>query len=345
MRKKPRQRRKDSNKSPDFQENDYASGRKISFRNKKEDFTPVSNKSTPQQRKTTIIILLLTLILVVFFWIKPQQINILENIFKTYTIEIINNQSKTKMLKTSKEKTASIKEFLKEKKGTYGIYVYNLNDNQKYGVNEIKIFPAASVNKVPIMLAFLSQLEKKLYFLDDKYTLKSYDVQDYGTGSMRYQEPGTEYTYDKLLELSGKKSDNTAAHVISNILGAGNIYNFMEVLGLQNTSIDNNETTVQDAGTLFVLAYKGEILKTENYKNKFFSYLTDTEFEDRIPAGVPEETKVVHKIGNLEGVFNDCGIVFAENPYVLCILSENSPEEEGSLVLQQLSKMIWEFEN
>lgn len=320
--------------------------RKISFRNKKKDFNLTSKNSAPQQRKATLIILLLTLILVVFFWIKPQQINILENIFKPHTIEIISGQRKTsKTPKTAKEKTASIKEFLKEKKGTYGIYVYNLNDDQKYGVNEMKIFPAASVNKVPVMFAFLSQLEKKLYSLDDKYNLKSSDVQDYGTGSMRYQEPGTEYTYDELLELSGKQSDNTAAHVIGNILGADNIDNFLEALGLQNTSIENNETTVQDAGTLFVLAYKGEILKTENYKNKFFSYLTDTEFEDRIPAGVPEKVKVAHKIGNLEEVFNDCGIVFAENPYVICILSEDSPEEEGPPVLQQLSSIIWEFEN
>lgn len=317
--------------------------RKISFRNKEKDFTLATKNSAPQQRKTTLIILLLTLILVVFFWLKPQREYIFENIFKPYTIEIISGKNKTS--KTSKEKIASIKEFLKEKKGTYGIYVYNLNDNQKYGINEIKIFPAASINKVPVMIAFLSQLEKKLYSFDDKYNLKSDDIQDYGTGNMRYQELGTVYTYDKLLELSGKKSDNTAAHVIGNILGADNINKFIKVLGLQNTSIDNNETTAQDMGTLFVLAYKGEILKTENYKNKFFSYLTDTEFEDKIPAGVPEEIRVAHKIGNLEGVFNDCGIVFAENPYVLCILSKNSSEEEGPLVLPQLSSIIWEFEN
>lgn len=344
MRSKPRQRKKDNYKNPDFQENDFSSGRKISFRNKKKDFTSASKSQAPQQRKATLIILLITLILVVFFWLKTQQNYMWENIFKPYTIEIISSKRKT-YSKTAKEKTSLIKEFLKEKKGTYGIYVYNLNDDQKYGVNEIKIFPAASINKVPIMLAFLSQLEKKLYFLDDEYSLKSYDVQDYGTGSMHYQELGTIYTYDELLELSGRQSDNTAAYVIGNILGAGNIDKFMEVLGLRNTSIDNNETTPQDAGKLFVLAYKGEILKREKYKNKFFSYLTDTEFENRIPAGIPEKTKVAHKIGNLEGVVNDCGIVFAENPYVLCILSKNAPEEEGSLVLRELSSMIWEFEN
>jgi len=346
MRKKPRQRIKDSSKNPDFQENDFSTGRKISFRNKKTDFAADSKKSSPQQRKATLIILLLTLILVVFFWLKTQQISIFENIFKPHTIEIISGKQKaSNTSKTSKEKTDSIKEFLKDKKGTYGIYVYNLNNNQKYGINEVKIFPAASINKVPVMLAFLSQLEKELYSLDDKYSLKSFDVQDYGTGNMRYKELGTEYTYDELLELSGKISDNTAAHVIGSILGADNIDKFIEVFGLQNTSIDNNETTPLDLGTLFALTYKGEILKKEKYKNKFFYYLTNTDFEDRIPAGVPEQTKVAHKIGNLEGVFNDCGIVFAENPYVLCILSKNSSEEEGPPVLKQLSSMIWEFEN
>jgi len=123
------------------------------------------------------------------------------------------------------------------------------------------------------MLAFLSQLEKELYSLDDKYSLKSFDVQDYGTGNMRYKELGTEYTYDELLELSGKISDNTAAHVIGSILGADNIDKFIEVFGLQNTSIDNNETTPLDLGTLFALTYKGEILKKENTKINSFTTL------------------------------------------------------------------------
>ena len=45
--------------------------------------------------------------------------------------------------------------------------------------------------------------------------------------------------------------------------------------------------------------------------------LQNTMWNDRINALLPKDVKVAHKIGNFQGVCNDVGIVFAEEPYIL----------------------------
>ena len=43
----------------------------------------------------------------------------------------------------------------------------------------------------------------------------------------------------------------------------------------------------------------------------------------KIPAGVPYGIETANKTGELDYVQNDAAIVFAETPYILCVMSEN----------------------
>ncbi len=312
---------------------------------------PSKFKKPSSQRKLVSLIFLLTILAIAFFWFKDKLGQNLETFLKPATFEIVSPlipnfkaQEKNDNPQTEKELIGKISDWLKNLKGEYGIYVYSLTSNKEYGLNERKVSTAASVNKVPIMLSFYKELEKDSFSLSDKYELKKEDIQNYGTGIMQYEEPGKVYTYKELLELSGKKSDNTAAHVLGKILGFSNLKRFIKDLGLKKTSIEENKTTPKEAGSLFVMTYKDKILKTEKYKKAFFSNLTETDFEDRIPAGIPENIKIAHKIGSGERIYNDCGIIFGKHPFVLCILSREAAENEALEVIPKIAKLVWEFE-
>ena len=43
----------------------------------------------------------------------------------------------------------------------------------------------------------------------------------------------------------------------------------------------------------------------------------------KIPAGLPDGVESANKTGELDTVENDTAIVFADTPYILCIMSEN----------------------
>jgi len=300
--------------------------------------------------KVVFWFLLTTIILSGIFWFKSNFSSFWQQLMEPARYEFVNPEvvdkkllQLTRKLKTQDDVVSGIGELTRELSGTYGVYVYELEKDESYGVNDDLVFTAASVNKVPIMVALLQEIEKGRLTFEDQYGLQKKDIQDYGTGSMRYDRLGTVYTYNDLLELSGKKSDNTAAYVLSKIVGERKLGNLMASLEMKNTSIEDNITTPEEMGWLFVELYKGRLLKNE-FREKFYGYLTNTDFEDRIPMGAPDIIAVMHKIGSEIGVINDCGIVFETNPYVLCILSKNVKEAEALEVLPKISRLVWEYE-
>jgi len=71
--------------------------------------------------------------------------------------------------------------------------------------------------------------------------------------------------------------------------------------------------------------------------------LQNTEWNDRINKFLPADVKVSHKIGTFTNVYNDVGIVFASEPYVVAIMSEDIEHEVASDVIGEISKRIYDF--
>ena len=100
--------------------------------------------------------------------------------------------------------------------------------------------------------------------------------------------------------------------------------------------------TPEEAGKLWVELYQNKLI-SDGSKEKLFNSLTNTVSEDRIPAGVPEGVRVIHKFGSEAGVVNDCGIVEAKNPYVICMLSTDVNDGEAQELLVKISRVVWEW--
>ncbi len=262
---------------------------------------------------------------------------------KIISPQVVPTPTPTPTPKKTAEITDKVSDLTKNLKGEYGIYVFNLTTKQGYGVNEDEIFPAASLIKLPVFLTLYQEAEAGRIDLETKYTLKNSDKQA-GAGGMQYKPAGTVFTYRQMAELMGKQSDNTAVFVLRKILGDQKIQSTIDNLGMTKTSLSKNETSPQDLGLFFRKLYAGSIVSRE-HRDEILGYLTETFDESRIPAGVPEGTRVCHKVGTEIGIISDAGIVFSQKPFILVIMSENVKELEAKEVLPKIAKEVWEFEN
>lgn len=286
-------------------------------------------------RKPVALLFFGTILLSLLFWLKG---GIDFKGFKFFSSDKITFEKEI----NQEELLTSIKAEVTALKGTYGLYVKELENGREFGFNSDEEFTAASVNKLPVILYFYKQVEEGKLSLDEEYTLEQEDIQDYGTGTMRYEEPGKVYSYGDLARLAIKKSDNTANFVLTKIIGRKNIQAWLEELGFKKTSLEKNTTTPKETTQFLEMLYNEEIVE-EKYQEEILDLLTKTDFEDRLPKLLPEDVRVAHKIGNETGIVNDCGIVFASSPYVICILTKDVRESEAKEALPRISKMVWEF--
>lgn len=238
-----------------------------------------------------------------------------------------------------------VQNIIKGKKGNYGIFFADLIDNQTFGINEKEIFTAASVNKVPI-IATLYYLENKGKInLDQQITLQKEDIQDYGTGSLRYEKPGSTYSLKTLAKLSLKQSDNTAAYILSQTITQETIQKTMRQFGLTQTSMIDNKTSPLDMYKLFKSLYINKIT-SESKSQELLGFMKDTDIEDRIPLLLPKDANVYHKTGDEVGFLHDVGIIENDkDTYFLAVMTSDigNTEDKTKQTISRVSKHIIDF--
>ena len=207
--------------------------------------------------------------------------------------------------------------------GIYAFYVVRLGDGFSYGVSESSRMQAASLIKLPIMSLVYKRREEGAIKLDDKV-------------------PGSRLTYRQLVEAMGQRSDNSAMITLVKNLGSPQLQSYIEQIGMGRTSLEENETTPSDIGLFFKKLYGGELV-SEASENEILTFLTDTIYEDWLAKGI-SEVRVAHKYGREVHVVNDAGIVFAQKPFILVIMTDGVVEKEADAVFPELARLIYEAE-
>lgn len=227
----------------------------------------------------------------------------------------------------------------------YSVYVVDYNSKLTMGINESLIYTAASVNKVPILAAIYDGGRAGTVNFDKVVTVQKADIQDYGTGSIRYDPPGTSYSVKTLVQLMMQKSDNTAAYILANyIVGFDKAQTYIDGLGLSQTDLIKNDTSNKDMALLFEKIYH-KTITSPALADEMLGLLTNSDFEDRLPGQLPEDAKVYHKIGTATGAVHDAGIVTnGKMTYYIGIFTRDVPDEEQAAVLiSKVSKVVYDF--
>lgn len=236
-----------------------------------------------------------------------------------------------------------LEKFLKAENKSYSIYYKDLKTGDEFGIDENKVLTAASINKLPIVAYLYNKAAKKGIDLQDQITIQEEDVQDYGTGSIRYQEPGASYSLKTLTKLALEQSDNTAAFVLGVRLDKNNIQKYMESLGLKATKMEENETSAYEMGQLLEMIYNKKITNSA-LTAELLDFMKDTDFEDRLARDLPKNVKVYHKAADGVGFVHDVGIIDdGKNAYVLAVMtSEVKNVEESKATIGKVAKFIYE---
>lgn len=228
----------------------------------------------------------------------------------------------------------------------YSVYVADYHSNFTMGINESEIFGAASVNKLPIMAAIYIEAQNGKVNFDQVITLQKEDIQDYGTGSIRYDPPGTTYTVKTLVRLMMQKSDNTAAFLLGNyVVGLPAVQSTINSWGLTQTDMANNKTSNKDMELLLSKIY-GNNVASPPLTAEMLGFMRDSDFENRIPADLPQDVTVYHKTGDGEtGEVHDVGIVVhGKTAYYIGILTSNAGDPEVASKLEsKISKIVYDF--
>lgn len=238
-----------------------------------------------------------------------------------------------------------VRNYIKDKPGNYGIYFEDLSSGQSFSINGKEIFTGGSINKVPIIAVLYYLDNKGEISLDSKVTIQKKDIQDYGTGSLRYAKPGENYSLKNLARLSLVQSDNTAAHIIGVKIGTDKVQKIISFWGLTQTDMANNKTSSFDMSIIFKKIYRGEITNTAKTQ-ELLEFLTKSDFEDRLPVLLPKQITVYHKTGDAEGVVSDVGIIKNEHKlYYLGILTTDVADKENltKKTISEISKMVYDY--
>jgi len=127
---------------------------------------------------------------------------------KDDSLKVIPLSTETKNKPAPKDLTAletEINKIIKEKTGTYSVYFNDFSTGAEIGINQNMGFIAASVNKIPILAAVYYFANQGEIDLDQKITIQASDIQDYGTGIIRYEQPGVIYSLKTLARLMMEK--------------------------------------------------------------------------------------------------------------------------------------------
>ncbi|MBP5491871.1 MAG: serine hydrolase [Clostridiales bacterium] len=258
--------------------------------------------------------------------------------------------------------SANVNDYLSKQSGRYSVYYLNLNNGETLAYKETTPYIAASA----IKLAYNTYLYEKVAAgeidLSEKmaYNAAPYPEGDleYGTGTIQNSADGTEYTLQQVSTLSITISDNCATNMLLRRLGGEDAVNnsYMKPIScvvdyrekVTYTDYCGNSVSGRRRTCALDLALYAQHLY-QDYQNNpeafqpLINDLCNTEYNWGVADGVPSDISVAHKVGFRDQTYNDIGIVFATEDYVLCFTTETGDAVTAQQVMREVSRMIYEY--
>lgn len=233
------------------------------------------------------------------------------------------------------------------------VYFRDLENGPVFGVNELDDFIPASLLKLPVALAFLSEAERNPALLSKRLV---YPGRQTTEGLMQLYRPtktletGAAYDVKTLLEYMLIYSDNAAYEVLENYQYAerpGNIEEtYLELGVIAPQEFSDKVISVRRYASLFRVLYNASYLNADLCE-LLLSWLAESDFDLGLTAGVPANVAVANKFGERtleDGTtqLHDCGIVYYPgNPYLLCVMTSGTQNSDLASVISTISRTVY----
>ncbi len=242
-------------------------------------------------------------------------------------------------------------------KGKAYVVIKDYNRNWRIDIDSGTRIPAASIIKVPIMGAVFSAREEGKLSVSDNIKLRQQDKTG-GSGTLKNQRSGKEYSIKEIMELMMTISDNTATNILINLLGLDYLNRWFQDNHLMGTRLSRlmmdmtsrdkgieNYTTADDMALVLDKMYRGKLIN-QNVSSECMRILKQQKTRNRIPAKLPKGTVVAHKTGLEKGICHDAGIVFTPNgDFLICVLTGHkySNSYKSRELISKIAKIVYEY--
>ena len=264
-----------------------------------------------------------------------------------------------------------ITDFLKDKKASIGVALYNFETGDTLTVGNEKGYPMQSVYKFHLALAVLNLADKGILPLDDNVPVSAADVKPdtWSTLKQKYPKGNPAVPIREIFHYTVSQSDNIGCDILFRMAGGpARVNEYIHDLGIRQVQIKTTEeamrrawevqyinwTTPFAAVELLKKFYNGNILSRESHAFLWQQLVETTTGLKRIKGQLPSKTIVAHKTGtsdvNEQGVTaatNDIGIVMLPNgqPLGVAVFVSDSAEdsETNEKIIAEVSKMAWDY--
>jgi beta-lactamase class A len=197
-----------------------------------------------------------------------------------------------------------------------GIYVMDVDNGDFFSFNGSATFSAASLIKLPILIAFFQDVDAGKIKLDEMLLIQQTDVAE-GSGDMQYAGVGTQYSALETATSMIVNSDNTATNMIIRRLGGIQALNQrFRQWGLQQTLLrkplpdleGTNTTSPKELASLMALLNDGKLVSMKS-RDRAFEIMRRTVNDSLLPSVMSPGSTIAHKTGDIGTMLGDVGMV------------------------------------
>lgn len=237
---------------------------------------------------------------------------------------------------------------------TVGALFWDVETGKFAGVQPDQAFPAASVIKIPILLAFFQAVETGQVRMDEMLTLRE-DLKGGGAGVLQTRAIGSQVSALEAATLMSTISDNFATNLIIDRLGGREALNQkFRQWGLQHTQISwwlpdlegTNTSSPRDIVWLLSQVEQGRMLNRRN-RDRFLDILWRTQRPSYFRPKLGQEVRIAHKTGTLRSVVADAGIIDLPNGRrylaAVWVKRETPNDARAEELIANLSQAAYEY--
>lgn len=255
-----------------------------------------------------------------------------------------------------------------QKEKTISIATGDLETGQEILIDADEPYHPASTFKVHVMMEVFHQAEQGLLSLENclpitnsftsiadgsKFSLLESDDAE----KTLYARLGENESIGELTRLMIVRSSNLATNILLEKICTKSVNDFIQALGISGVSVLrginddaarglglNNKASARGLTQTMKLIAEGKVV-SKSACEKMTAILFGQEFNESIPALLPETVRVAHKTGWDGNVYHDTGIVYPEHrkPYALSIMTSGFAEaDEAHTCMATISKMIYD---
>ena len=222
--------------------------------------------------------------------------------------------------------------------GDVSLVYKNLVTGEELMCNENFQHVAASVIKIPVMVEAFRQFEAGLCSKDEVIEVNDADRVPI-CGVLTLMHEGLRPSVLDLIYLMISISDNMATNLLIDQLGLESIQGTIESLGMVQTQLNRklfesrpehrhkvNSISAGEMAQLLETMYRGELLSPQA-SEEMLRILETQQLKNKTASLLPMSCRMAHKTGEDDGISHDVGIVFAKEPFIVCICGNNLPDE------------------